>query len=167
VDFTRDKATKPATGIPAFYEELARKAGPDSIIEAPCDTRWDYTRAYYVYQNLHGKDVHLSCPEYADAIDPRRFQLTTLIDPAPEALLASGAGYLVLHGQLPAEEEQIAPPRHGSPADERLLHRAASTLSKQLRAVWGPPDFTQGSLQIWDLVRLRGQTPLSFTHPYE
>lgn len=156
VDFTKPKATRAADAIPGFYLDLAHESGTAAIIEAPCDARWDYTRAYYVYQGVHGRPVRLSCPSHASAVDFRRFRPKTLLPPTPEAFLASGAEWVVVHDDLPGEEADTSPPRVGSALDVSLLRGAAASLSSELRTAWGPPDVAADTVEVWDLRRVRG-----------
>ncbi|HXU45717.1 MAG TPA: hypothetical protein VN783_09330, partial [Thermoanaerobaculia bacterium] len=79
----------------------------------------------------------------------------------PDRILASRARFLIVHLDLPREEDRIEPPE-GRPQRslprvlQVELRRRAHRLTERLEELWGPPDGSSGGLLLWDLDRVRG-----------
>ena len=174
VDFSNTPATKATANVPAFYQRLRSMAFDGPIIEAPSVVPWRFLRSYYIYQEVHEKNVILAAPGFMAKSMLNRIGLQTLIIREPEMLLNSGARFLIVHLKLPEEEGEVVwkgddEPNRGTPLKYRQL---MSILSRDLitrcQNAWGEADERDGSLLIWDLERVRkGQPQPSVTGEVE
>jgi hypothetical protein len=148
----------PPADLPRFYRQLARTPGDGVVLEYPWLPVWRVNRAFYLYQEVHGRDVVVS-PARALLWDPR-LALRNLAAGEPEGFLASRARYLVIHRDLGVEEDRIPdpywPPRPGPLPQFRLLfaHFGHAT-GRLLKRRWGDPDYADEYVQVWDLDRVR------------
>jgi hypothetical protein len=147
------------TPVLDVYRELAAAPGEGAVLEVPW--LWPRTRVFPIYQHLHRRDVLVS--DGWEIFDDPRLAFTHLIPMRPDAWLASGARFLVLHRRLPWEEDRIVFPagaqwRRGwrlAEAQRRRLVRLGSRLARRLEAEWGPPLRADRRLWVWDLAAVR------------
>lgn len=150
--------------VPRFYRRLSQDTASrqeEPILEHPWFPWWAYTRAYYLYQETHGREVVLSLARPLHGAARLRFR--NMVRPRPEELLASRARYLVVHTDLPAEEERVVPHCWPMVEDFKPQHRkqilwAGRSMARRLTQAWGEPDFREPGLLAWDLDRIRGAT---------
>ncbi len=144
--------------IPGFYNQVVRKDRGAPVLEYPWIPLWSYNRVFYLYQEVHHRDVLVAMVEPlrgARALAFRNMPFTS-----PEGFLASRARYLIVHTDVLAEEEKVRghcwpiiaeiKPRH-----RRELERAGERMAVSLTAIWGQPDYREDGLVVWDLARLR------------
>lgn len=165
--FHRPLPTLPEEWIPRFYRRLARRpADRGAILELPAYPEGQ-NRALHRYQDLHRRDVLVATTD--PGLNDPRFDFRTRVPPFPEAILASGARYLVVHRDLEAEELAVELPP-GVPRGWRTRQRNLSEIFRHLAAgfperaasVLGPPDEAYARLLVWDLDRARARRALSF-----
>jgi hypothetical protein len=155
VAFFAPRATMPAEIVPAVYRRLPE--GP--VVEAPWPTAWNFCRSFYLEQEAHRRGVLVSAP-FGIPRDPH-IQLRNEVPSEPAALLASPARTVIVHVRLGWEEDRIAePPERPAlpmrPIVRRQYRKAGEQLAARLTAEWGPPDFADASVRVWDLKRVRG-----------
>lgn len=150
-------ARLPPGARPAVYGALLESLPPGPVLEYPWLPVWQYTDALRLYQEAHGREVVAGAvaPKLRDA----RLAFRNMVGGTPESFLASRARFLLLHRDYGAEEARVVEPewpaekmRRGFPP---LLRRWAGRRSKELRRLWGPPDWVDGSVEVWDLERVR------------
>jgi len=149
---------RPKVSLPPAYQSL----GPGAVLEAPWIPVWRVSRAVYLYQETHGREVVVASPEPLLA-DPR-LAFRNLVPATPEGFLASRARWLIVHRDLAAEEDAIPdplwPPRMGVGRRFREIFQSQGrALPRQLRRAWGRPDFGDETVVIWDLDRMRNPDP--------
>jgi hypothetical protein len=148
----------PGGQIPGFYNQVVRKDRGAPVLEYPWIPLWSYNRVFYLYQEVHHRDVLVAMVEPlrgAQGLAFRNMPFTS-----PEGFLASRARYLIVHTDVLAEEEKVRghcwpivaeiKPRH-----RRELERAGERMATALTAIWGQPDYREDGLVVWDLARLR------------
>jgi hypothetical protein len=148
----------PAPGaVPVFYREILRRETDAPVLEFPFIPLWIYDHAYYAYQGVHGQEVLVGLVE---PLPELRFRLRNSVPPAPRDFLASRARYLAVHTDLLGEEERLGGHcwplvARMKPRDRRLLANSGRRMAGWLVAQWGPPDLRDGTIEVWDLSRLR------------
>lgn len=152
VGFYAPRANLPDEVVPEIYRRLPR--GP--VVEHPWPTVWEFGRAFYIYQRLHDRRVIVSSNELPSH---PRIRFRNALTPDPRALLASPARTLIVHVRLPWEEDRVLTPgrrpwRMG-PGRRRMYRRNGERLANRLTREWGPPDYADGSVRVWDLERVR------------
>jgi len=158
VGFFAPRAALPARDVPAVYRRLS--GGP--VLEFPWPPAWDFNRVFYIYQGVHEERVMVSAP--FDLPRHPRIDLRNEVPPEPAALLASPARHLVVHLRIAAEEDRVQRPpdrplsRPMPPALRRLYRKEGESLARQLTREWGPPDYEDDRVRVWDLERLRRST---------
>jgi hypothetical protein len=153
-DFLAFYVPRPTALLPPAY----RRLGPGAVLEAPWIPVWRVSRAVYLYQEEHGREVVTASPEPLLA-DPR-LAFRNLVPATPAGFLASRARWLVVHRDLAAEEEAITdplwPPRMGVGRRFREVFQSEGRrLPRLLRREWGRPDFADHQVVVWDLERVR------------
>jgi hypothetical protein len=155
----------PVERIPAFYRDLGPASGgrEEAILELPTYPEGD-NRAVHRYQDRHRRQVLVSTP--TPELNDRRLALRTRVVPQPGPILASSARYLVVHRDLEAEElaVELPPgvPRGWNRRQQNLsnhFRRVAAATAERLAAAWGPPDWQDARVVVWDLDRVRGLAP--------
>jgi hypothetical protein len=148
-----------AADVPRFYREVAARPDSGPVLEFPWFTWWSYTRTFYLYQEVHRQDVIVGLSRPFPGA--RRLRFRNMVFPDPEDFLASRARWVVVHTDLPAEEDRVTP--HGwqmvgalKPQHRRELLRSGRGMAAWLTASWGEPDVREGGLLAWDLARVRG-----------
>lgn len=153
--------TGPAS-VPGFYRQVVAGQQGATVLEHPWFPWWAYTRAYYLYQEVHGQEVVLS------SIRPlpgaAQVQFRNMVRPYPADFLASRARYLVVHTDLPTEEARVVPhcwPTIASINPEHMeeLRQAGQRMARRLTRTWGEPDFSERGILVWDLERIRSRKP--------
>ena len=143
--------------VSRFYRRLAAAPDEQPVIEATSLPTWLGTSELRIYQDVHHQRVLLSPQE------PRLFAgglaLHNYVEPAARAFLAAPARWLVLHRRSVWELDRVETVHgvgiHVPPAARPISRRIARHLSAYLERLWGPPDFTDAVVQVWDLERLR------------
>lgn len=149
--------------IPAFYGELARRPDGGAVLEVPWPPSWDFSRSLLALQEIHGRRV-LVAPLEPYLSDPR-LGWRNAVAPAPPAMLASPARWVVLHLDFAAEQDALVLPRGRPPARPlpgavaETYRREARRLVARLRRLWGSPDYADESMRAWDLERVRRLLP--------
>jgi hypothetical protein len=144
--------------IPVFYRRLAHSGAQGAVLEFPWLPVWRLNRSFYLYQEVHGRELVVSSPRPVLA-DPR-LRLRNLTLARADAFLASRARWVVIHRDLGKEEERW--PESGAyPQPQALRHarrtfdHAGPAMVRRLRRAWGPPDATDRWVAVWDLERVR------------
>ncbi|MEA2691132.1 MAG: hypothetical protein QOJ16_519 [Acidobacteriota bacterium] len=158
VGFFCPRATLSGGPIPGFYNQVVRQERGAPVLEYPWIPLWSYNRVFYLYQEVHHRDVLVAMVEplrRAGALSFRNMPFTS-----PEGFLASRARYLIVHTDVLAEEEKVQghcwpiiaeiKPRH-----RRELERAGERMARSLTAIWGEADYKEDGLVVWNLARLR------------
>ncbi len=150
--------------IPRFYRRLAQSAARGAVLEFPWVPVWRVNRSFYLYQEVHGRDLVVSSPRRLLA-DPRlRFENQAGATAA--AFLASRARWVVIHRDL-GEEEERWPESGAYPQPQvlqsfrRVFDHAGPAMIRRLRRAWGPPDEVDRWVAVWDLQRVRASRPIS------
>ena len=152
-----------AEAVPRFYREVqARGGGP--VLEAPWFPWWAYTRTYYLYQEVHRQDVLLALARPMQG--ESRLDFRNMPRATPGDFLASRARWLVVHTDLPAEEDRVTPHcwpivDDFKPQHRLQLQRAGRQKAASLTALWGEPDVREEEMLVWDLDRVRKAHPVS------
>jgi hypothetical protein len=151
--------------LPEFYAMLAATRPRGEVIEYPWHPWWIFSRVYGVYQGLHRWPTRVASPASWSGREAFRFR--NQIDPAPEALLAGGGSYFVVHLD-PIVEQSGLLVRGTSLYDDvdprylgelrNAFRAAAGEQSAMLTALWGPPDREEKELRVWDLDRVRAES---------
>lgn len=143
---------------------LYRRLGPGILLETPWIPVWRVSRAVYLYQEAHGREVVVAAPD--PLLSDRRLAFRNLVPAQPGAFLASRARWLIVHRDFSAEEEAIPdplwPPRMGVGRRFREVFQSqGQLLPRELRRLWGKPDFADDRMAVWDLnrIRLYNRTP--------
>jgi hypothetical protein len=151
------------SAVPPFYREVrARGGGP--VLEVPWFPWWAYTRVYYLYQEIHGQDVLLT--QVRPMQGESRLAFRNMPRATPGDFLESRARWLVVHTDLPAEEDRVTPHcwpivDDFKPQHRLQLQRAGRQRAASLTALWGEPDVREEEMLVWDLDRVRKTHPAS------
>ncbi|HEV7516359.1 MAG TPA: glycosyltransferase family 39 protein [Thermoanaerobaculia bacterium] len=159
VGFFCPRATlRPGGRLPGFYNQVVRQERGAPVLEYPWIPLWSYNRVFYLYQEVHHRDVLVAMVEPLRRAGTLAFR--NLPFTSPEGFLASRARYLIVHTDVLAEEEKVQghcwpiiaeiKPRH-----RRELERAGERMARSLTAIWGEPDYREDGLVVWNLARLR------------
>jgi hypothetical protein len=147
--------------IPAIYRRLASSTQPGPVLEYPWTYFWNRNQAVPLYQRLHRRDV-LVAPAEEVLADPR-LDLRNAVVPDRQAFLASCARFLVLHLDPGREEARVltGPGRLGMlgrmPAERKRLATVAHRMAGWLERGWGPPDYRDRWVRVWDLEEVRSR----------
>lgn len=158
--FTQPPDRMPAEDVPGFYRELAQAPddGRGGLLEFP----WMNlaSRALRIYQDIHGREVLVGLADARLADAPIAYR--NIVDPDPEAFLASRARYLVVHLRQQEEEWRIESANpHANAAVRDLpgfwsaLTNSALRMVSRLRADWGEPVYEDSAIRVWDLDLVR------------
>lgn len=148
--------------VPLFYRQVVAGQQGAAVLEHPWFPWWAYTRAYYLYQEVHGQEVVLSNERLQPG--PVRLAFRNMVRPRPVDFLASRARYVVVHTDLVAEEARVIP--HCWPTVERIeprhqreIQKEGRRMAQRLTTAWGEPDYREEGLLAWDLDRIRREKP--------
>jgi hypothetical protein len=139
--------------VPGFYETLASSPEPGAVLEYPWVPAWRMNRAFYLYQEIHGRQAVVA-PARALLADDR-LAFRNMVPGTPEGFLASRARWLVVHRNLAREELDIPPPMEIDPRLRKLFRVFGSRMTAQLTQEWGKPDYLDRRIAAWDLDRVR------------
>ena len=159
LDFLSAGNRMPAEFVPAFYTELAA-FDERPLIEYPWQNM--SAHAFDAYQRVHRQPVYVS--SVIDRSDEPRLALRNRVEPRPEAMLASPARYVVVHLDLESEARRLA---SSDPNFEKWLlardklwiplRRAGTSMSDRLSRAFGPPEYIDSTIAVWDLDTVREQ----------
>jgi hypothetical protein len=142
--------------LPSTYRIIDANPGIEPVLEAPSSTAWWQTEGELAASRVHRRSVILA------GVDPwlasPRLALRTLLPATPAALRASGARFVVVHlyrGEMLWNARHTGPRRRSSARRPVLLHDEGVVLADRLEEVWGEPQWTDGTILVWDLGRLR------------
>ncbi|MCB1057729.1 MAG: hypothetical protein KDD11_19685, partial [Acidobacteria bacterium] len=158
--FYAPRARLEAGDISPFYLELASGARSGAVLEYPWHTSWRLSRTPYVVQQIHHQPVYVS-PMQKMLWDPR-IDFRKMVPGRPRDFLKSPARWLVVHPDYGSEEERIdgdhRSPKSGWKARGReweWLEREGREMTTRLETLWGPPDYRDDDVVVWDLDRIR------------
>ena len=163
--FVRDGNTVARARLPRFYAELAEAAAAERvepIIEYP----WFNlaTHAFDAYQKHHRQPIVVAA--LAPDLHDSRLAFRNMLPARVPDYLAADARWLVVHLDLQNEERQIDTSDRNHwmrletrPAIWEPLLAAGPSAARNLEARWGPPDFREDGLRVWDLERIRELSP--------
>jgi hypothetical protein len=158
VAFARPRAALPRGELPLPY----RAVGGGAVVELPWPPVWDFGRAFYVYQEVHGLPVLVAPPR--GLLDDPRLRLRNWVAAAPEAIARSGARWAIVHLRLDVEEDRLrGTPGRTMPERQRLLYaREGRRMAALLAGAWGPATFADPARGVlaWDLSRLSRAPPV-------
>lgn len=131
VDFVRPRDVVPAGVLPQPYRAL----GGGAVVEFPWPPAWDFGRAFYAYQEIHGQRVLAAAPP--GFLQDPRLRWRNLVPPDPRALatLAASPGPWPLPANpsaSPPVRPATAPPSLGSAVAARSPHGPAAVTARWL-----------------------------------
>jgi hypothetical protein len=136
--------------VPDFYRTLTE---PGAVLEYPWVAVWRFNRAFYLYEEVHGRQVVVA-PARALLAD-ERLAFRNMVPGGPEGFLASRARWLVVHRNLGQEEAKIPPPGEIDPRFRKLFRSYGRLMTDRLAQLWGRPDYVDRRIAVWDLDRVR------------
>lgn len=139
--------------VPEFYRTLADSQEPGSVLEYPWMAVWKVNRAFYLYQEVHGRQVVVA-PARALLAD-ERLAFRNMVPGNPEGFLASRARWLVVHRNLGQEEMKIPPAILLDARFRGLFRTFGRRMIVQLTQDWGSADYNDRRIAVWDLDRVR------------
>lgn len=139
--------------VPDFYRTLAGSKEPGAVLEYPWMAVWKVNRAFYLYEEIHGRQVVVA-PARALLAD-ERLAFRNMVPGTPEGFLASRARWLVVHRNLTQEEQKIPPDIQLDERFRTLFRTFGRNMVVQLVQAWGRPDFIDRRIAVWDLDRVR------------
>ncbi|HEX3131612.1 MAG TPA: glycosyltransferase family 39 protein, partial [Thermoanaerobaculia bacterium] len=145
--------------VPDFYRTLADSKEPGAVLEYPWMAVWKVNRAFYLYQEVHGRQVVVA-PARALLAD-ERLGFRNMVPGNPEGFLASRARWLVVHRNLTQEEMKIPPIIQLDERFRSLFRTFGHNMVVQLYQAWGKPDYSDRRIAVWDLDRVRTPHPLA------
>jgi hypothetical protein len=148
--------TRPEVGprqVPDFYKRLATSAEAGPVLEYPWMAVWRVNRAFYLYQEVHGRQVVVA-PARALLADDR-LAFRNMVPGTPEGFLASRARWLVVHRNLGQEESKIPPLILLDERFRNLFRTFGRGMTVQLTQAWGRPDYIDRRIAVWDMDRIR------------
>jgi hypothetical protein len=166
-EYNRERLALTRDQVPAAYFRLPEDG---AILEALWHPIWRLLRSYPLYQEHHRREVLVTAGEaglWDRALWDPRLAFRNMAPPYPAAMLCTRARYLFLHRELQQEEATVAQnlrrrvggrdPNRRARWNRELesLDRQAAELARELTRRWGPPDLTEGAIQVWDLERVR------------
>jgi len=156
--FTRSRPELTRSALPAFYRELdSESAG--GLVELPWHPSWGFGHAVPAYQEQHGRAVLVANAE--PLVRHPRLALRRYLVATPAALLASGGRYAVIHLDLEREERAARAgrsepdPTRPHPTIWQALRWEARRAQRRFDSAWGPADYDDGVVAVWDLARIR------------
>ncbi|HWM89276.1 MAG TPA: glycosyltransferase family 39 protein [Thermoanaerobaculia bacterium] len=146
--------------VPRFYRELPASE-PGAVLEYPWHPVWRLNRAFYLYQELHGRQVVVAPARVVLADE--RIAFRNMVAGTPEGFLASRARWLVVHRNLSQEEARVQPSMEVDPRHRALFRSYGHGMVLRLYGEWGKPDHIDRRMAVWDLARVRREveTPQS------
>ncbi len=166
VFFTSSGNTVPPDRIPRFYFDVS--VDGDVSVDARerdivlLEYPWLNLGAHIfdAYQKVHRREIRVGSLNRRHSEDTVAF--LNMIEPTPEAFLASDAHYLVLHTDIRSEADhlQSSDIYHQVrltqlPQLWSALRSGAGLMEERLVARWGAPMLAEGPIRVWDLEALR------------
>jgi hypothetical protein len=145
--------------VPDFYRTLAGSKEPGAVLEYPWMAVWKVNRAFYLYEEIHGRPVVVA-PARALLAD-ERLAFRNMVPGTPEGFLASRARWLVVHRNLGQEEQKIPPDIQLDGRFRKVFRTFGRRMTVDLVGAWGRPDYIDRRIAVWDLDRVRAVSPLS------
>ncbi|MES1243745.1 MAG: glycosyltransferase family 39 protein [Acidobacteriota bacterium] len=139
--------------VPDFYRTLAASPEPGAVLEYPWMAVWRVNRAFYLYEEIHGRQVVVA-PARALLAD-ERLAFRNMVPGTPEGFLASRARWLVVHRNLAQEEQRIPPDIQLDERFRGLFRTFGRRTIVHLTQSWGEPDYLDRRIAVWDLDRVR------------
>lgn len=148
--------------LPAFYRWLQATGRPQPLVEYLGTPTWIDLPLLPVYQAHHRQPVQFAPAEQSELFSPS-LALRSLVAPGAEALLASGATWLVVHARVEEENRWLRRGRRSAahPFRGDWIGRAevnAAALRRELTEAWGPAEACDGVVEAWSLARQRGES---------
>jgi hypothetical protein len=140
--------------VPELYRQLASTPDPGAVLEYPWVPVWRVNRAFYLYQEIHGREVVVA-PARTLLLADGRLAFRNMVPGTPEGFLASRARWLVVHRNLSQEESRIPPPLEIDPRHRNLFRTFGPRTIARLTQEWERPDWTDRRIAVWDLERVR------------
>ena len=159
-DFLTKGALRPTLlpqNVPGIYNELAASKERGAVLEYPWAAGWHVNRAFFLYQGLHRREVVVGAVSVLLA--DRRLAFRNMAPGTPRGFLNSRARWLVVHRDLVKEENGIPPPQRMERRFGFVLPTSARRTIEQLTRKWGEPDESDQRVAVWDLDRVRKETP--------
>jgi hypothetical protein len=160
-DFLIKKALRPTLipdKVPRIYNKLAASKEPGAVLEYPWAAGWHVNRAFFLYQELHKREVVVGAVSVLLA--DKRLAFRNMAAGRPEGFLQSRARWLVVHRDLVKEENGIPPPQPMERRFRFLFPTSARHALRQLTREWGKPDESDERVAVWDLERVRKKVRL-------
>lgn len=169
--FFEPSSELPAAAVPEVYRLLGREAGPGAVVEVPSATAWFRVRPELSLARIHGRPVVFAVDD--GWLDDPPFSFRTLVPAEPEAVLASGARFLIVdldrqrlwrllrmirvRGVDPADVTAEMLERHvpATPAHSEQV-QFARRMARRFEDAWGPPQLVDGTVRVWDLAVVAG-----------
>ena len=143
--------------VPEFYRRLAAAPGDGAVIEAPALPTWVWQTHLRIYQDVHRRRVLLAPSE--PAVFRGELAFANYVEPEPAALASAPARWLALHRKSDWELDRVdVGGTVGLPLGPEMRswsRRTARRLGRRLERLWGPPDYADELLLVWDLERVR------------
>jgi hypothetical protein len=142
-----------ANPIPPAYRFVAG-LDVDRVVVAPATAQTWFDRNFVAAASALDRDLVLAIrfPRWSGL---RGARLRTISDPSAAALLASGAGALVLHRRPEAEVRARRPFDSSIGAELAAQRHRATVLERELLRRWGRPRYLDADHAVWDLRRVR------------
>jgi hypothetical protein len=146
------------------YRWLAAAPAPGAVLEYPWMPMWRANRAFYLFQEVHGREVVVAAPRRL--LWDGRLAFRNMAPGDPQGFLASRARFLVVHRDLGSEEDAIPDVFQPARPDivarhKQVFRRFGKATGDRLRSEWGPPDHADRRVRVWDLDRVRRQRAAS------
>jgi hypothetical protein len=106
-----------------------------------------------LYEEIHGRQVVVA-PARALLAD-ERLAFRNMVPGTPEGFLASRARWLVIHRNLTQEEMKIPPVIQLDARFRGLFRTFGRRMIVQLTQSWGPADYNDRRIAVWDLDQVR------------
>lgn len=162
--FPRRTPVRSLPHLELYRDHVSEWRGP--VVEFPWHSTWRYfSRVVAAAQEVHGLPVIVSPGERLLQSDKLSFR--NMIPPYPDVLLASRASHVLVHLDPLGEDRffelrrPLAPGSAGARDEQRrekwlrLFAGEANAVVDDLELAFGPPDFVDDGIVVWDLDRLR------------
>ena len=136
--------------VPSFYLD---PGGDGDILEYPWPTMWGKGRLFYVYQEIHGREVVVST--YQWSLKDERLKFRNMCLAQPKEFLASRARYVVIHLDLAAESKSLIKEVLFTEKEKETFQDYAQKMASRLEELWGSPFYQDDKISVWDLEKKR------------
>jgi len=164
--FSEPAPVLPEAAVPEVYRLLGREAGRGAVVEVPSAAAWFRVRPELSLARIHGRPVVFATTE--DWLKDPALSFRTLLPAEPDAVLASGARFLIVDldrqrlwrtivmirrheldpDQLEGNDLERLVPATPARSDEAQFARR---MAERFEAAWGPPQLVDGTVRVWDL----------------